>query len=91
VAGIGISLLVGQSVSIHDFCGPTSEKWSNDRVSVRIVVTHDFIERTLEQIPNRNALADVQISISVDVYAFRMTQILPWTFSKLPPGLWLDP
>ena len=90
MTGVRIPLLVRQFVSIHNFYRSTGEKRSDDRVSIWIVVKHNLSKWALEQVPDRDTLADVQVSESVHMHTLRMTQFLPRTFIEQFPWFGLD-
>ena len=88
---IGIAVLVGKFISANDLCRATGDQGSDDRMTVRIIVAHYLSQRPLENISDRNTLADVQIAERICVHAFWLPQVLPRAFSKLLPGFRRNP
>ena len=78
-------------IPADDLCGAAVQQGADDRMLVRVEACDDFGQRTLEQIANGNALADVQVAKRVYVYALRMPQVLPGARRELLPGCRLHP
>lgn len=85
MAGIGISRPVSQTVSIHQFDGSADQQWADDGVRDGIIPGHDFSKRSLEQVADRNPLADMQIAMGIHVHTLRMAQFFPLAFGELMP------
>ena len=83
---VGVAVFVEHAVTAHDLGRASGEQGSDDRVFVSIVVAHDRRQRSLQQVADGDALADVQVAERVNVQAFGMTQLLPGAPVETLPG-----
>jgi len=71
----------------HQRDRPTREQGSANRVGICIVVLANLLKRSLEQVANDNALADVEIAQRIEVDSTRLTQVFMRTAVKPIPRM----
>ena len=71
----------------HQSNRSTRKQGTANRVGVCIVAFANLLERSLEQVANHNALADVDIAQWVKMDATRLTQIFMWTGIEFFPRM----
>ena len=87
LAGIRVGFAMRKRVFRDERCGAALKKEAADRVFVGIIALADLLKRSLEDVPDRKALAHMQIPQGIDVHATRLAQVLVRASRQPLPGL----
>ena len=64
---VGVAIRMWQTLAANDLGRAAGEQRTDDRVRVGVIVAHDFGQWALQQVADRDALANVQVTERVYV------------------------